>query len=233
MNYNEKLINIPVYKPTVMKKLAFSVLTAVITLVGFASCGGGEADNKADSTANDSTTKELDTPDTSKVHAHEFETTLNIRYIDLEKIIDEYNYAQQEYKKLNDKNQNLNVRGRQLDNQLTNKANSIQQKGNSNGYTSQQEYEKDMADFQALQQSASKEMTELQEKFQKDQIEAQAAIMKSIENKLTEYNNEKHYDAILMKSSGIFNPKLEITDEIIALLNGTTQAAPAEKAEKK
>ena len=210
-----------------MKKLALSIVACFTALFSLSSCGGDKGGANDSIQGNDST--EVAAPDTSKVHAHQFETTLNIRYIDLDKILTEYNYAKQENSKLNNQSQKVETRARELDKQLTNKANAIQQKGNNNGYTSQQDYEKDMADFQALQQNAQQEMAKLQQNLEASGIKAQAAIMKSIENELTKYNNEKHYDAILLKSSGIFNPSLDITDEIIAILNATPAATEETK----
>ena len=210
-----------------MKKLALSIAACTTALFNLSSCGGDKGGANDSIQASNVSTGVAD-PDTSKVHAHQFESTLNIRYIDLDRILTEYNYAKQENSKLNNQSQKVETRARELDKQLTNKANAIQQKGNNNGYLSQQDYEKDMADFQALQQNAQQEMAKLQQNLEASGIKAQAAIMKSIENELTKYNNEKHYDAILLKSSGIFNPSLDITDEIIAILN----AAPATEETK-
>ena len=62
--------------------------------------------------------------------------------------------------------------------------------------------------------------------------ERQKVLQDSVDNFLRAYNATRHYDAILLRESGVyFNPALDITQEVIAGLNARYKA-PAEAAKE-
>lgn len=204
-----------------MKKIALTFLAAFVAITTVTGCTkGGDADKKNEE-KKDTTETVVEAPDTVEITAVSFESGLNIRYVDLDKIVAEYKYAQQQDKKLSNQAAVVEERARQLDKQYTTKMNAIQQKAQSATYT-QQDYEKDATEMQAFQQSAQQEMAKLQGDLQDAGLKAQNEIMTAIKNELTKYNNEMKFDAILFTTSGIFNPALDVTDVIIERLNATS-----------
>jgi len=214
-----------------MKTIKLSALAIILGgfALSFSACGNNEENE--DKTESTSATNEVSPADTTKVKDKGFAPTINIRYVDLDRIYTEYTYAAQELAKV----QKMGVELQQYQNTLAaniqKKGNDIQQKMNNNGYLSQQSYEADMKDFNQLQQSAEQQYAA---RLQKNQAEAQkitAAVDEAINNYIIKFNEKYKYDAILPKAVGIyFNPALDITDEIIDGLNGaltTAKAAPA------
>lgn len=203
-----------------MKKSVFSVLSimAVVAVTLFSvSCGDSKDEENAGADATD-----VNVPDTTKINHEGFAPTTNIRYIDADSVIRGYEYARQEMAKLDQKSLELQQYQNSLGAQIQKKANEIQQKANNNGYLTQQSYEADMQELQALNQSAETNYGKRAQAFSIEMAQVQETILRAIENYVIKYNQDKHYDAILLKSAGVyFNPELDITDEIIKGLNAT------------
>lgn len=209
-----------------MKKSVFSVLAlSTVFILSAASCGGGDKNTSTD----DSST--VLTPDTSKVEHEGFAAKTNIRYVDIDSILSGYTYARQEMEKLDKKSFELQQYQNTLAAQVQKKANDIQTKVNNNGYLSQQSYEADMQEYQNMVQSADNNYAKRAQALNVELAQAQETVLKAIENYIIKYNQDKKYDAILLRNAGIyFNPALDITKEIIEGLNAQTQTAPAESA---
>lgn len=205
-----------------MKKLIYSVV-AILTLGAastLASCGGSEKENANE--ANDST---VTTPgDTTKVQLKGFESSLNIRYVDVDSLMEKYTYAKKQMEQLQVKERELQQLQNNLTAQIQKKQNEIQQKANSNGYLSQQSYEQDMKELQQQAQNAESQYTKKAQALANELTQIQQNIIKAIDNYIAKYNEEKKYDAILRKEAGLyFNPSLDITNEIAAGLNSQNQ----------
>ena len=210
-----------------MKKSVFSVLcaSALIAAMTFSatSCGGSESDNSKDNASN------IQVVDTAKIDHDGFTPTTNIRYIDSDSIIHAYDYAKQELAKLDQKSLELQQYQNTLAAQIQKKANEIQQKANNNTYLTQASYEADMAELQKLQQNAETSYAKKAQDFSIEMAKVQETIIKAIENYVIKYNQDKKYDAILLKTAGVyFNPELDITQEIIKGLNGQTTSTTSE-----
>lgn len=214
-----------------MKKSFYSVLAMMALAAGTilaASCGDSkDTENSAENAG-------AQTPDTTKVEHEGFAPTTNIHYIDSDSIIRAYEYAKKEMSRLDQQSLELQQYQNSLGAQIQKKANEIQQKGQNNGYLSQQSYEADMNELQTMQQNAEANYGRRAQAFSIEMAKVQETIIKAIENYVIKYNKEKKYDAILLKSAGVyFNPALDITDEIIKGLNaelGATENADETKA---
>lgn len=162
----------------------------------------------------------IEVPDTAKQEQKHFESNLNIRFVDIEAIMKDYEYAKLERANFEAKDKAIQKEQADLQQQDYNKQSAINQKVQNNQYQSEDEFNKDM---QAYQQWAQTESEKLGKKLQAIQDQYNATnekLNKAIENYITRYNNDKKYDAILLKGAGLyFNPSLDITKEILQGLN--------------
>lgn len=209
-----------------MKKTNFLALALFMGMFATqtVSCGNNEADEKTEGNASEVV------GDTSKVenNAKGFAASTNIRYVDMERVIAEYTYAQQEQKKIDQKAVELQNYQNSLAANLQKRANEIQQKAQSNGYLTQESYEKDMKEFNSLDQNSGQQYAKREQAVAQEVAKIQQNVYNAINNYIIKYNEAKKYDAILYKSAGVFfNPSLDITNEIIAGLNGSVQSSTA------
>ena len=84
------------------------------------------------------------------------------------------------------------------------------------------------------QQAAQNYLGSLQAKAQEEALRQQEEFIDSVNSFLAEYNKAHHFDAILHFPPGeLFNPQLDITNDIIEGLNARyKKAAPAKTDEK-
>lgn len=213
-----------------MKQLVFAValLLAGTTVTTITSCSGDGAADKTDSIK-----KEVK----GEQKGESFEVKTNIRYVDFDSVMANYEYAKEQGKVLEQIATQLQQYQNSLGNRLAKKQNEIQQKMQSNAYTSEEQYKKDMADLQSLDQSSSAQYAKRAEADQARVNEIQKNVKDAIDEFVIEFNKEKQYDAILDKSAGLyFNPALDITGEIVNGLNeayAKKKAADGKKAEDK
>ena len=124
---------------------------------------------------------------------------------------------------------------RSREGELNRLASSIQQKVQNNGYLSEASYNADMAELNKKQQQAQNYLGSLQQRAQEEAVRQQEEFLDSLNNFLAEYNKTRHYDAILLFAPGeLFNPALDITNDIIEGLNAKYKKAnPAKTDDKK
>lgn len=211
-----------------MKKILFPVLSAAVVLSAFSlmtiSCGGSESSKETADSAN------VNVPDTAKIAHDGFTPSTNIRYVDIDSIIAGYEYAKQEMSKLENKSLELQQYQNTLSAQVQKKANEIKQKVDNNIYLSQQSYESDMQEYQKMVQNADANYGKRAQELSIEMARVQETVFKAIENYITRYNQDKKYDAILLRTSGVyFNPALDITADVIKGLNEQTPVAQADE----
>ena len=196
-----------------MKKSALAALAAVIAL-GIASCSPKTNGTSEEKTQNDST--RVTTVDLGEG----FEAQTNIRYIDQDKLMEEYHLG----KDLHD----LMVKNEsEIQNYYTHKQNEIQKfasemenKYRNGGYLSEVSLNADQQKLQKMQQDAEAGMAQRQQNYKLQVEEMTYNINTNIRNFIVDYNKTHHYDAILLMSSGIyFNPELDITEDVVKGLN--------------
>lgn len=198
-----------------MKKFIISAIcVSVLGMASLTSCGGTA---KNSDKKQDEKTQELNS---NKIDPQKHPVTTNIRYIDLDSVMANYELA----KKFQSEGQALLNRfqseGNKRQSAIQTLANQVQQKGQNNQYASQQDYEKDMMRLQNMQQDGEKVLGQMQQNMEQTALNNQKILNDSLENYLEVYNRDKKYDAILFKAVGAyFNPALDITDEVIKGLN--------------
>lgn len=191
-----------------MKKSAFVAKTAMLLLaVAGVSCS---SDNTPAAPAKKDAAKETATK----------EATINIRYVDGDSIAANYNLAK-DLSELQIRAMNkIESAQRSKAAEIQKFAASIEQKARSNGYLSEASYNGDMQKLQKMQQDAEAYMASLQRNAQQELVQQQIQLNDSIESFIKIYNAKKGYDAIILRSAGLyFNPALDITDEVVAGLN--------------
>lgn len=182
-----------------------------MSCVGVASCSGGNAGEEA-SVDNVSTAV--------KVADSTAGAGLNIRFIDEDSLLNKYNLAKdikeasiKSYSKLESAQ---NSRAGEIQRFGT----QIEEKMRSNGYLSEQSYQSDVQKFQKMQQDAQVYLANLQRNVEMEMAQGQMQVTDSIQAFIKRYNKKYNYDAILLKSAGVyFNPALDITDEVVEGLN--------------
>ncbi len=110
--------------------------------------------------------------------------------------------------------------------------NSMQQKYESNGFTSQEELERAQASLQKEQQDLEELNTRLTNSFQEQQLAYSEEMRDSIQCFLKSYNKGKKYDFILAKAGDnilLANAKYDITKEVLKGLNKRYKATPEVK----
>lgn len=198
-----------------MKKFFIGALCASVLGMGTLISCGGTAKN-SDSKKDDKTEEVK----SNKIDAQKFPASTNIRYIDLDSVMANYELA----KKFQSEGQALMNRyqseGQKRQSAMQTLASQVQQKGQNNQYATQQDYEKDMMRLQSMQQEGEKVLGQMQQSMEQTALNNQKILNDSLENYLEVYNRDKKYDAILFKAVGAyFNPALDITAEVIKGLN--------------
>lgn len=207
-----------------MKKSAFAV-SALILAMSAMSC----SDNSTNDSAKDADKAKKET---AKATSDKFEPTTNIRYYNMDSVMNNYEMV----KTFNEVNlrtmTELQNAEQSRGNEIQRMANSIQQKVQSNGYLSEASYNADMTALNQKQQQAQNYLGSLQAKAQQEAMRQQQVFLDSLNNFLADYNRTHHYDAILIYSPGeIFNPALDITDEVLAGLNARYKKSNPTKAD--
>lgn len=171
---------------------------------------------------------------TAKADSDTFAPTTNIRYYNMDSVMANYDLV----KTFNETNlrtmTELQNAQTSREGELNRLASSIQQKMQNNGYLSEASYNADMNELNKKQQAAQNYLGSLQAKAQEEALRQQEEFIDSVNSFLAEYNKAHHFDAILLFAPGeLFNPQLDITNDIIEGLNARyKKAAPAKTDEK-
>lgn len=193
-----------------MKKTALGA-AGIIMLCAVASC----SDNAKTTTAPETT------PTSTVESGESFASSTNIRYIDLDTIMEYYHLAKDV--------QEFTIRTySELEQAQRTEANKIQKFGQSiednmrkNVYLSEQSYNADVQKLNKMQADAQNALAARQRKAEQDLLVQNQQLNDSIQSFIKDYNSSHHYDAILFKAAGVyFNPALDITKEVIEGLNG-------------
>lgn len=189
-----------------MKKLALVAKSLLIVMaVIAASCSNDQAKN---ATAHQTTTNDS------------IPSLINIRFVDGDSIAVNYNLAK-DLSELQLRSMNKIENAQRAKAQEIQKFGSqIEQKMRSNGYLSEASYNADVQKLNKMQQDAETYLANLQRNAQQELIQQQIQLNDSIQSFINDYNAEKGYDAIILRSAGLyFNPALDITAEVIEGLN--------------
>ncbi len=113
---------------------------------------------------------------------------------------------------------------------------SIQQKYESNGFSSQEELQRAQTSLQKEQQDLEELNTRLSNSFQEQQLAYNEEMRDSIQSFLKSFNKSKKYDYILAKAGDnilLANVRYDITNEVLKGLNKRYKARPEVKEKLK
>lgn len=155
----------------------------------------------------------------------------NIRYIDIDSVLSAYTLAQELTAQQQKEMIAFESAARQKQTDLQRRESQIQNKYQNNGYLTQESMETDIKDLQKRQTEANNWMNTHQNRIATLMATQQQRLNDSLQNFLRDYNAVYHYDAILDKKVGFFDPSLDITADIIQGLN--ERYTPAKEEDKK
>ncbi len=145
---------------------------------------------------------------------------LKIAYIDADSVMSAYTLAREIAEEGQRLMNNYNQQEQAKQREIQTFGNSIEQKRQNNVYLSEASFQSDVEKLQKMQNDAARHLTNQQNQIQNTIAQAQQRLNDSIMSAVQVYNAEKGYDAILLRESGVyFNPALNVTAEIIEVLN--------------
>lgn len=189
-----------------MKKLSLTVKTLIscALVAAAASCSKQEAAPAAAPAAGDSTAC----------------AGIKIAYIDADSIMSAYSLAREIAEEGQRLMNNYQRQEQSKQQEIQNFGNNIEQKRQNNVYLSEASFQADVEKLQKMQNDAARVLSNQQNQIQNTIAQAQARLQDSIMSAVNVYNDTKGYDAILMRESGVyFNPALNVTADIIEILN--------------
>lgn len=148
---------------------------------------------------------------------------LNIAYVLIDTLTSQYEYYKDVSDSFQKKQANAEATINEKGKNFTAQVQEFQRKVQSNSIT-QQQYETEQARLQKLQQDIEGLQARLSNSLQEEYQKELAALTDTIQNFTKSYAEEKGYDFILCKSSGIDNvlygaPQYDITKEVVTALN--------------
>ena len=150
---------------------------------------------------------------------------LKVRYIDDDKLFEEY-IAAQNYDKLRTKlNNDYKASEEKKRKQIETFYNQVQTKYNSNQYKTEAAFEADKKKLEQMQETAQKEMEALQKKMETQLNSEYSKVLNEINAFLADYSNRNDIDVLLRKGSAMFiKPKWDVTSDVVKGLNDQYRA---------
>lgn len=180
------------------------MLIALMTIAYVASCSGEKKENSEVATESSAATT----------------TMLNIRYIDKDSLIRNYNLAKDLNEAMLREQTNYENAARQKSTEIQKFASTIENKYKNNGYLTEASFNADQQKLQKMQQDAQNYMANLERAIQDVMLQNNIQLNDSVDNFIKAYNKEKGYEIIFSKDATIFiDPKYDITEEVIKGLN--------------
>ena len=163
---------------------------------------------------------------------------LNIRYIDEDSIMANYNLAKDINEAMLRRQNQFDAAQKQRANEISKFGNAMQQKYQNNQYLTEEAFNADQAKLQKMQADAENYLASLQQSIQNELNQSQLQLLDSIDNFMKDYAKKKGYDMVLRKSATLFiDEKFDVTNEVIEGLNkrynkvGSSTAAPVKAPE--
>ena len=154
---------------------------------------------------------------------------LKIAYVEIDTLMANYQLCK-DYTEIG------NIEGENIQRTLASKQRALeqhyaamQQKYESNGFSSQEELQRAQASLQKEQQDLEELNSRLSTSFQEQQLKYNDEMRDSIQKFLKQYNKTKKYDFILSKAGDNMlyaNAKYDITGEVLKGLNKRYKAKP-------
>lgn len=202
-----------------MKEISFFVASLAIVVAGasFTACGNSDAENKTDKEAPKPEAKETTASDTISTPVA---GQVTVRYIDEEKLFEDYSLAKDFQESITRLQSKLVSAQESRAKEIQQLGQQIETKMKNNGYTSESEYNADMARFNKKQQDAQSYLANLQRSTEIEVNQLQTQLQDSVTTYVKSYSLEKGYDAVLLKSASLyFNPAFDVTADVVKGLN--------------
>ncbi len=189
-----------------MKKTFFGGLCASLTAVILASCTSSPTQGGVETV-------------TPAEERHE----MKIAYVLIDTLTSQYEYYKEVVDNFQKKQANAEATINQKGKNFSAQVQEFQRKVQSNSIT-QEQYDSEQVRLQKLQNDIEALQTRLSNSLQEEYQKELSALTDTIQNFTRHYAEEKGYDYILCKSSGIDNvlygaPQYDVTDEVVAALN--------------
>lgn len=145
---------------------------------------------------------------------------MNVRYVDLDSIENNYNLAK-DFKEAMLRSQNqLDAATKQRENEIQKFGVAMEQKYKNNGYPNQESFNADQAKLQKMQVDAQNYLAGLQQNMANEMQQSNAQLLDSINNFMKDYAKLKGYDVILNKAAALYiDEKYDVTKDVIEGLN--------------
>lgn len=188
---------------------------AAVFAMGLAltSCGGNDSQASADAA-------KPAAPADSATTSAAIPQNISLRYVDEEKLLEEYNLAKDFQESITRLQSKLISAQQSRANDIQQLGQQIENKMKNNGYKTEQEYNADMARIQKKQSDAESYLSNLQRTTEVEVAALQSQLQDSIKGFIKGFAQEHGYDAVLMQSVGFyFNPALDVTEQVVEGLN--------------
>ncbi|MCM1293741.1 MAG: OmpH family outer membrane protein [Bacteroides sp.] len=205
-----------------MKKISFYVAqVCIIAAASMITCScGGDAQKNDKNAPKTTAAKKGDVKVVSDTVSTPVPGNLNIRYIDEEKLFEKYSLAKDFQESITRLQSKLISAQESRTKDIQQLGAEIESKMKNNGYTSESEYNADMAKFNKKQQDAQSFLANLQRSTELEVNTLQTQLQDSIKSYLKTFSLENGYDAVLLQSASLyFNPAYDVTDQVVEGLN--------------
>lgn len=160
-------------------------------------------------------------------------TGMRIAYIEIDSLTTQYEFAKEKTAELEKKSANARNTIAQKTQQLENNVNNFQRKLQNNGFTSREQAENAQAALQREQNNLVALQQRLENELAQEQAKFVQALQDSLDNFLSDYNQDKKYDMIINKAAVLFaEPKYDITLDVVNGLNKRYKKADAKDADE-
>ena len=145
---------------------------------------------------------------------------MKIAYVEIDSLTEHYEFAKVMKDSLEKMSANATNVLAEKDRQLERSYNNIQQKLQSNGFASEDQYKTAVAAFQREQNNRAALEQRLSNELAQKQADFLTALQDSLDNFLELYNQDKKYDLILSRAAVLYgNKTYDITQDVINGLN--------------
>ena len=152
----------------------------------------------------------------------------NIRYIDEDRLFQQYVVAQQFFQLQDKLKKEFQAADKKKHDQIETFYNQVQTKYKNGQYKTQKAFEADQKKLEQMQTNAQKDMEAMRERMEQQLNQEQRKLANEIDLFLTDFAISNDYDAILRKESAMFiNPRWDVTDQVAEGLNARYNAQHA------
>lgn len=153
--------------------------------------------------------------------------TLPIAYINVDSVLINYEYAKEVNERMIKKMEDMRVSVNQGQKKLEAEYNEFNRKLQNNAFLSEQRAQQEATRIQKMEQDWREKAARMEQELAIETQKENGQIADSVRNAVKIHNETAKYELVLTGSDLILeNPKYDITEDILALLNARFKAAP-------